>query len=129
MEFVWWIVLAVLAGLAAGSMGMEYFKEMEVHRAEKEMNAALVREFQAQEKLEAKEEELRLWQNTFDRRVEDRLKEKIREWTPSVDDVEDQFRQAELMAVKRDRLDAGRSHPPRSDGGEPAKLSRIRFKR
>lgn len=108
---------------------MEYFKDKEVHNAEKNMNEAIVREFQAQEQLEKKKKELRGWQNAFDRRVEEVARKRIQSWTPSVEDADEAFRQAERMALHRETMDAGLKHPPRSDAGEPVILSRIKFRR
>lgn len=78
--------------------------------------------------VESLEEDLRLWKAGFERRVEERVRKEISEWTPSEEDAEADFRKAEIMAEKRVNLDAGRLHPPRDDAGPSARLSRITFR-
>lgn len=81
------------------------------------------------EKLEEKDYEIRRLTAHFDLRVEKEVQVRIREWTPDERDAEAAFEEAERMAKRRRTLDAGRSHPPRADGGEPARVHTLTLKR
>lgn len=66
-------------------------------------------------------------ESKIDRVVEERVEKRIRSWSPDEKTVAQEFEAAERMAAKREQINAGRSHPPREDGGEPAKVSKIKF--
>lgn len=75
------------------------------------------------------EEENRRLSSHFDARVEKEVAARISSWQPDPTDAEADFRKAEYMARLREQLNAGRSHPPRADGGDPAVVHRMTFRR
>lgn len=81
--------------------------------------------------LAATDQEIVEMSNSMEREIERRTAERIRNWTPDLNEIKDDFRRAEAMAEilakKRDSLNAGRVHPPREDQtGDHAVVGRIR---
>lgn len=83
----------------------------------------------AREQYRMEHEEVRRLGATFDYRVEKEVEKRIREWTPDQMTADEEFARADYMAKHRRTLDAGRSHPPRDDGGEPARVHQLTLKR
>jgi hypothetical protein len=127
IEWFYWAG-ALFGAFCFGLVVEEIVNDAKIHREQQRADNAELEATILRGELEDAEEELRSWKATFDRRVEDKLVERISSWAPDHEWVEDDFKKAEEMAAKRATADAGRKHPPRSDGGLPAKLSRIRFR-
>lgn len=133
IEMMWW-QFALLLG-ASGSVGAmltdairhkkEVLREKRWQDRYLEKDKKYLRQTQRAEHFHAK---LRRLEDTIDEVVEERLQKRIREWEPAQGDIDADFRKAEQMAAKRDAINAGRSHPPRKDGGEPAKIHEISFR-
>lgn len=91
----------------------------------KEFVTAKTEQYRWKRKYEEEEQEHQAWLGAFDRHVEVAVEKRIRSWEPKLEDAEAEFKRAEFMAKNRRVRDAGRLHPARDDGGEPARISRI----
>ncbi|QNJ55370.1 membrane protein [Gordonia phage LittleFella] len=121
---VLWVVLIGVGGLILGfaignQMAWSKWRDY-IRQAEYTLDRAEADRLKA-------ESDLRQMQNDVDAIVEKKFQQRLAEWTPTVDDVREEWKRAERMALKRQTMDGGRLYPPVVSEGEPSRVSQITF--
>lgn len=124
--------LLLVSGFFVGALTMFHISYSAYRKKYSRSLRGIIRKYSSRvnnlnKKLEESERQSISLINEMDRRVEQR----IRDWWPDPKDFDDAWRKAEEMADRRRMRDAGRSHLPRADAAEPARihLNPIRMRR